>query len=263
MGNRTSRKGAPLSAHSSKKQIIHAKQAEALSLKIKASVRIPTEYICDNLRLTEGEQDTEDYLAPPAGDPDLPDYSEEDAPSYFGTEEDFRKVAKKFDLAIHTKPSPVAQEKLLPVQDEKNSATFDLTFRTKPSSVAQEKPLPAQDEMKFAALDLAIRLKSSPKPSPKPAQQEPWFAHLGLYASQAAHFPRVPGVCTKDPVCTCGGVFEYLTDISEAYEELFSGNPSTKSHEERIETFRVLSRFRAGEWCDWSNAHEEYSEDES
>lgn len=113
--------------------------------------------------------------------------------------------------------------------------------------------------MKFAALDLAVR----PKPPPKPTQQEIWITALKLSVSQAVPFSLPPGVCTKDPVCTCGGEFVYQTDNSDAHGEAFGLKPSTKSREERMEKLKLLSRFRSTEWCAWSNAHEEVSEDES
>ncbi|GAB7333232.1 hypothetical protein MBLNU13_g04883t1 [Cladosporium sp. NU13] len=226
MGNRTLRKGTPLSMHSSKKQV----------------------------NRTEGS------LAPPADDSNPPNYSEEDAaPSYSTTEDDFLEFVKKkeFDLTFRTKP--FSQEKLLPLEGEKKVAALDLTLRIKPSPVTKETPLLAQDGKKFAALDLAIR----PKPSPKPTQQEVWITALKLSPSQAAPFPLPPGVCTKDPVCTCGGKFEYQTDMSDAYGEAFGLNPTTKSRRECMEKLRLLSRFQSTEWRAWSNAHEEVSEDES
>lgn len=55
----------------------------------------------------------------------------------------------------------------------------------------------------------------------------------------------------------------YQTDNSDAHGEAFGLKPSTKSREERMEKLKLLSRFRSTEWCAWSNAHEEVSEDES
>jgi len=70
-------------------------------------------------------------------------------------------------------------------------------------------------------------------------------------------------VCTKGPFCFCGDRFEYLTDYGDAMEQVLYWTPRTGSFRECMDRYIRLTRIRGKEWCAWSNAHEEYSEDES